>query len=175
MGRRVNDLSGKRFGRLVAVECVGVKNKGARWLCKCDCGKSVVVYATNLTSSNKPTNSCGCLAKEAAAMRRTAAYDNRRLYGVWASMIQRCVNNKTINYRYYGARGISVCKKWTDSFDEFKRWAIANGYTDYTKRCACTIDRIYVDGNYEPANCRWVDAKAQANNRRKRGTLSCKS
>jgi len=175
MGRPINDLSGKRFGRLLAIKCVGIKNKNALWLCECDCGNSTIVYANNLVKKTNATKSCGCLAKEAAARRRTVSYDNGRLYMVWATMKQRCNNQRTINYRYYGARGISVCDEWANSFETFMEWALKNGYEDHAKRGKCTIDRVDVNGDYSPSNCRIVDAKVQANNRRKRGISECKS
>lgn len=174
MARPIKDLTGQRYGRLVAIRCVGIKNKNALWLCVCDCGNSTIVYANNLVKKTNATKSCGCLTKEAAAERRTAAHDNGRLYMVWATMKQRCKNPKTINYRYYGARGVSVCAQWDHSFELFREWAIANGYEDQAKRGICTIDRIDVNRGYEPDNCRIVDAKVQANNRRKRGVSQCK-
>lgn len=168
MARPIKNLAGKRFGRLLVVDFVGVKNKSAQWRCVCDCGNYTTVYATNLQKASKSTKSCGCISIEASAKRRTTAYDNSRLYQVWASMRQRCLNSRTINYKYYGARGIKVCDKWDKSFEAFQEWSLANGYLDSAKRGLCTIDRMDVNGDYDSDNCRWVDAKTQANNRRKR-------
>ena len=84
-----------------------------------------------------------------------------RLYRIWLQMKNRCFNKKTGRYCDYGARGITVCDEWRNDFKEFYDWAMSNGYSD-----ELTIDRINNDGNYEPTNCRWVDAKTQARNSR---------
>lgn len=81
-----------------------------------------------------------------------------RLYHIWNTMKQRCSNPKAISFPRYGNRGISVCEDWDKSFESFRDWAMANGYSDHL-----TIDRIDNDGNYEPSNCRWVTNKEQQN------------
>lgn len=83
----------------------------------------------------------------------------KRIYSIWHNMKSRCYYNKSDKYKYYGGRGITVCDEWRDSFKAFYAWAMANGYRD-----DLTIDRIDVDGNYEPSNCRWIDMLAQNNN-----------
>jgi hypothetical protein len=83
-----------------------------------------------------------------------------RIYNIWRAMRQRCSNPKCINYKNYGGKGVQVCTEWED-FQTFYDWAMLNGYAEYL-----TIDRVDVNGNYEPSNCRWVSYKVQANNKR---------
>ena len=85
---------------------------------------------------------------------------NTRIYNIWRSMRQRCNNPRTNRYHCYGGRGIIVCDNWNDDFMSFYEWAISNGYHD-----GLTIDRINVEGNYEPLNCRWASDEQQQNNR----------
>ena len=92
---------------------------------------------------------------------RTHEMSKTRLYHTWQHMKDRCYNAHSEFYYNYGGRGISVCKEWKDNFCIFRDWAMANGYTD-----KLTIDRIDVNGNYEPSNCRWVSMKTQSQNRR---------
>ena len=88
-----------------------------------------------------------------------------RLYTVWRDMKLRCQNPKNKSYQGYGGRGICVCPAWQD-FDNFFTWAMTAGYNPEAPFGACTLDRIDVNGDYEPSNCRWVDMKVQASNRR---------
>jgi hypothetical protein len=156
------DLSGKRFGHLTVVKRVGSKNGHSLWECRCDCGNTTDVVAGSLTQGL--TRSCGCLDRE---RRTTHGESKSRLYEIWLGMRQRCSYQHHKDYKNYGGRGIRVCDEW-QSFATFHDWAMSHGYDPDAPYGKCTIDRINVDGNYEPSNCRFVDLETQANNRRKR-------
>lgn len=165
---RKRDISGQRFGRLVAVERCGSRNYSSLWRCVCECGSETTVDIGKLTTGH--TKSCGCLVRERAAETHTKHGHKRkneidRLYHVWRGMKQRCYREANHNYQHYGGRGIVVCDEWHD-YETFKKWAYANGYDPNAKSGGCTLDRIDVNGNYCPENCRWVDMKVQATNKR---------
>lgn len=165
MGRPGIDLTGQRFGRLTVIkpiDKVGVRHK---WLCKCDCGNKTIVIGNNI--KNGDTVSCGCYAREKSAERlATHRKTKSRLFHVWQSMKQRCENPHAHAYADYGGRGIKVCDKWSNDFVTFEEWALAHGYDENALHGECTLDRIDVNGNYEPSNCRWVDMAQQQNNKR---------
>ena len=156
-----NDLSGKRFGKLVAVSSFYDKEKKITlWECRCDCGNVCLVRANRLVHNR--TMSCGCLRSESNRQKKTThGMSKTRLYNAWHSMKARCYNPTNHNYIHYGNRGIVVCDEWKNSFEEFYKWAVSNGYQD-----GLTLDRIDNDKYYGPDNCRWTTMKVQNNNRR---------
>lgn len=147
------DVIGIKFGRLTVLEEAGKDRYGNRLVrCVCDCGNDIICRPSNLNSER--TKSCGCA-------RRKPKDKNQRLYRIWIGMRQRCYNQVSSAYKHYGARGICVCDEWKNSFEMFENWAVNNGYKE-----TLSIDRIDVNGNYEPHNCRWVTMKVQNNNKR---------
>lgn len=156
------DLTGKKFGRWTVLEFSHIKNGNYYWLCKCECGTIKPVSYANLKRGSK---SCGCLAKEILKEKGTHKQSGSRLYVVWQNMKSRCYNKNNNRYNIYGARGIKVCDEWQE-FQPFYDWAMANGYNPNAKRGECTIDRIDVNGDYEPNNCRFVSMEIQTRNTR---------
>lgn len=149
---------GKRYGKLTVID---VKDKCVRkFKCRCDCGN--IYFAVPCDLENGSVKSCGCLKTEIS----DNAISGDRLYHVWQDMKRRCYSHNDRNYHNYGGRGISICDDWKDDYIAFKSWAYSNGYDENAPFGECTIDRIDVNGNYEPDNCRWITNVEQQKNKR---------
>lgn len=170
MGSVIN-LIGQRFGRLLVVSQTDKRNPtgSVYWQCRCDCGKLLSVDGRSLRAGKQ--KSCGCLQREYIHKQHNNLIHGGchvdRLYNVWHGMKDRCYYPGHNRYQHYGGRGITVCEEWRNNYAAFRDWAMSHGYDPDAPRGGCTIDRIDVDGNYEPDNCRWVDAKTQAKNQRR--------
>lgn len=162
-------LLNQRFYRLLVIAraaSLPLVNRGARWVCQCDCGETTTVRADSLKGGH--IRSCGCLNNE----QRVANLDtsthghaktgaHTRTYLAWENMRKRCYKENARRYSDYGGRGITVCDRWRDSFENF----LADMGECPGK---LTLDRSNNNGNYEPGNCKWVTMKEQNNNRRLR-------
>jgi hypothetical protein len=157
MPRLLIDLVGKRFGRLLVEARVG-REGTPHWRCRCDCGKESIVAGGNLRNGH--TTSCGCLRAQAAGtaavrhgMTRTPTWSS------WNSMRDRCLSATNKDFHNYGGRGITICSRW-ESFENF--------LADMGEKPeGMSLDRIDVNGNYEPGNCRWADYSTQNRNQRR--------
>ena len=161
-----SDIIGNRYGRLVVIG--EAENKGRRVMlkCRCDCGKEIITRKDGLVSGH--TKSCGCANEEwmhSGKMNRKHGLTNDRAYWVWAKVRSRCYNANSREYPNYGGRGIKMCDEWQDA-EKFIKWCYENGYDATVPKGVCTLERIDVNGNYEPSNCCFKTNLEQQNNRR---------
>lgn len=176
MRGRIVDLQGKSFGRLTVIERGENDSHGtARWVCQCLCGNIKLIRGDKLR--NGEVVSCGCYQSECrisderkrkiSQSKIKHGISNTKLYYVYNNMVRRCYDLNNAKYKNYGKRGISVCDEWLNDKNTFFDWALSNGYS-----VGLTLDRIDVNGNYCPSNCRWVSQKVQANNKTNNITLT---
>ncbi len=156
------DLNGSRFGKLLVIGISPFRENGAiAWECKCDCGKLITTRGSRLKEGR--VKSCGCLVSEKAKesitkYKSTHGQSRTRTYSSWQNMKNRCRSPNTTDFDDYGGRGIDYCERW-GVFENF--------YGDMGDRpIGTTLDRVDVNGNYEPGNCRWADNETQSNNKR---------
>jgi hypothetical protein len=159
--QELQPLIGGRFGRLTSLDYIkGSRTVRCKLRCICDCGNVCLVSKQNAYSGK--AKSCGCISKESFVQRNTKhGMRSTPEYRAWCGLKSRCLNTKVRNYKDYGGRGITVCEEWVKSFSAF--------HGDMGDRPSSThsIERIDVNGNYEPSNCKWIENKFQARNKRK--------
>lgn len=159
-GSGIKDITGQRYGKLVAIRFERISKRRTYWLCKCDCGNEKVIRSDCLTR----IQSCGCVKKQ-QDFQNLHIVNNHGMtrhpaYCIWLGMIDRCYDPTNPYYKDYGGRGITVCEEWKD-VREFCKWMDSNGY-----KKGLSVERMDVNGNYVPYNCKLIPRNEQAYNKR---------
>lgn len=164
------NLTGLRFGRLTAISLYSTGGIKRKWLCLCDCGKEHITTTGALR--NGTTRSCGCYKSDCSRKMLTkhgnaVPGNHTPIYATWSGMKQRTSNSNHPDYRHYGGRGITVCERWSGN----------NGFQNFIddmgqRPAKHSIDRINVNGNYEPNNCRWATQSEQVRNTRQNDLIT---
>ena len=165
---------GKTFNQLTVIGVAGKDKRGATlFSCKCSCGQTTTALAYQLESSGK--KSCGCLSREVSRKRLTKhGESNSRLYKLWKGVSKRCYCKTCEGYKNYGGRGIKMCDEWRDNFLAFKEFMLSIGYDETLPTGEQTIERIDVNGNYEPSNCKLISKTEQNYNKRNNNLVTYK-
>lgn len=160
MPQKLIDMSGEVHGMLKVICRDGTTSYGKPlWKCQCKCGNFCHTTRKHLLDGS--TNSCGCYRREFSRKEHTTHGESKtRLYRIWTGMKDRCLNTNGRYWDRYGGNGITICDEWADSFENFRKWSLENGYND-----SLTIDRKDNSMGYSPQNCRWATYETQENNR----------
>lgn len=169
-----HELVGEKIGRLTVKKIIpsNVYSSYIHAECVCECGKITHPQARDLV--NGKIKSCGCLSLDKIHEKnKKHNMSGSQLHNVWKGINQRCNNPNSTSYKNYGGRGISICEEWSGEhgFENFYKWAVEAGYDESKSRAEQSIDRIDVNGNYEPSNCRWADIETQSYNKTNTTTI----
>ena len=154
----LKDLKGKKFGMLTVLELAYTRDRKSYWLCQCECGNTKIIRSDSFNTTRKQkTISCGCYNNsKKKGEKNKKPHRDTKLYRVYYGMKERCYNQNCHAFEYYGGKGVKICDEWLNDFEVFYEWSMNNGYQD-----GLIIDRIDVNNDYSPSNCRWVTQKEQ--------------